>query len=114
MNEARSTTREKVDTGVRFAQWGSTTDRFYTGSSDGVVKVWNIKHGPKDVWVQNLIQLDSGVMCGAFSDDHSKLLLGDTAGQLKILATHFDEQKADESITTLDCESAPEEPTDSA
>ncbi|PHH63472.1 hypothetical protein CDD80_1217 [Ophiocordyceps camponoti-rufipedis] len=30
--------REKEDTGVKFTAWGSTPDRFYTGSSDGVVK----------------------------------------------------------------------------
>ena len=112
MNQPRSTTREMVDTGVRFAQWGSTTDRFYTGSSDGVVKVWNIKRSQEDVWVQDLIQLESGVMCGAFSADHSKLLLGDTAGQLKILATQLNGQEVDEGITTLDYEGVTEGPTD--
>ncbi|EAA27042.3 defective in DNA methylation-9 protein [Neurospora crassa OR74A] len=34
--------REHEDVGVKFTAWGRTLDRFYTGSSDGVVKVWNL------------------------------------------------------------------------
>src|SRR5437773_8689197 len=30
--------RERTDTGVRFTQWGPTSDRLYTGSSDGIIK----------------------------------------------------------------------------
>lgn len=78
--------RERADTGVRFAQWGHSTDRFYTGSSDGVVKAWNIKRATEDSLVRDVVQLEAGVMCGAFSADYSNLLLGDTAGTLKILS----------------------------
>ena len=76
--------REKADVGVRFAQWGESTDRFYTGSSDGFVKVWNIKLAAENVLVRDLVQIDAGVMCGAFTTDYSRLLLGDAAGGIHL------------------------------
>ena len=76
--------REKADVGVRFSQWGESTDRFYTGSSDGLVKVWNIKYAAEDVLIRDLVQIDAGVMCGAFTPDYSSLLLGDGAGGIHL------------------------------
>ncbi|KAI9823332.1 MAG: hypothetical protein M1832_002556 [Thelocarpon impressellum] len=88
--------REKVDTGVRYAQWGESNDRFYTGSSDGIVKSWNIKRAAEDALVRDLVSLEGGVMCGAFSPDFSKLLLGDTSGGLSLLSVGLDEDEEDD------------------
>jgi WD40 repeat protein len=79
--------RERIDTGVRFSQWGATSDRFYTGSSDGVVKSWNVKRAPEDVLVADVANLRSIVMNGAFSPDYSRLLVGDGNGSIHVLRT---------------------------
>ncbi|KAM4060606.1 WD repeat-containing protein [Hirsutella rhossiliensis] len=77
--------REKEDTGVKFTAWGSTLDRLYTGSSDGVVKVWNVRnrHNP---FVRHLLEAPGPISIGAFSPDHSKLAIGDATGRLFLLS----------------------------
>lgn len=78
--------REVADTGVKFASWGETTDRLYTGSSDGVVKSWNVKRAAEDVLVRNVVQLEAGVMSGSFSPDLTQLLIGDAVGGVNLLS----------------------------
>ncbi|TGJ86052.1 hypothetical protein E0Z10_g2678 [Xylaria hypoxylon] len=77
--------REEEDVGVKFAAWATTADRLYTGSSDGVVKVWNIRHG-KGVLVKDLIEVAAPITYGAFSPDFTKLVIGDGSGRVYLLA----------------------------
>ncbi|KFY23476.1 hypothetical protein V493_05842 [Pseudogymnoascus sp. VKM F-4281 (FW-2241)] len=77
--------QEKVDSGVKFAAWGRTSDRFFTGSSDGVVKAWNVRAPPGEEHVADVITLSGGISAGAFSGDHSQLLIGDATGKLNVL-----------------------------
>lgn len=76
--------REQEDVGVKFAAWATTTDRLYTGSSDGIVKVWNIRQG-KAVLVRRLIEVAGPITYGAFSPDCTKLVIGDGAGRVHLL-----------------------------
>lgn len=77
--------REILDTGMRFCSWGDNATRLYTGSSDGVVKVWDITRSPEDVFIKDLVTLDSGVMSGAFSPDKTSLLVGEVNGSINVL-----------------------------
>ncbi|KAJ5836126.1 hypothetical protein N7447_002152 [Penicillium robsamsonii] len=85
--------REMADVGVRVALWGSSMDQFYTGASDGVLKRWDIRRSPVDVLVENVASFDEEIMCAAFNEDQSHLLVG-----------AFDFERAPE----------PEKPSDSA
>lgn len=76
---------EVTDTGMRFLSWGENATRLYSGSSDGVVKVWDVTRSEKDTFVKNLITTDSGIMSGAFSPDLSKLVIGEVNGSVNIL-----------------------------
>jgi WD40 repeat protein len=80
-------TRELHDTGVRVALWGAGGDSFYTGSSDGVLKQWDIKLAPEDTLVRDVETFPAEVMSGKFSPDFSSLLIGDAAGGIHILST---------------------------
>ncbi|KAF2491773.1 hypothetical protein BU16DRAFT_621278 [Lophium mytilinum] len=77
--------RELLDTGVRFCAWGDNSRRLYTGSSDGVVKSWDITHASEDVFVSDLVTLNSGVMSAAFSPDKTSLLIGEVNGSVNVL-----------------------------
>ncbi|KAJ8129241.1 hypothetical protein O1611_g4388 [Lasiodiplodia mahajangana] len=77
--------REHEDVGVKFIAWATTADRLYTGSSDGVVKVWNIRHG-KGTLVKDLIEVAAPITYGAFSPDHTRLVIGDGSGRVYLLA----------------------------
>ncbi len=81
------------DTGVKFVAWGSSADRLYTGSSDGVVKVWNIRSWGAPL-VQDLIECPAPVSFGAFSPDFSKLVVGDASGRVFLLSTDDNEDSA--------------------
>ncbi|KAH7089549.1 Rik1-associated factor 1 [Paraphoma chrysanthemicola] len=76
---------ERTDTGIRFLSWGDTSTRLYSGSSDGVVKVWDVTRSEEETFVKDLITLDSGIMAGAFTSDHSRLLLGEVNGSVNVL-----------------------------
>ncbi|CAK40470.1 uncharacterized protein An09g06770 [Aspergillus niger] len=78
--------REQADVGVRLSLWGDRIDEFYTGSSDGVLKRWDILRAPEDVLVQDTARFDEEIMCGAFSNDKSNLLVGDAAGGVHLLS----------------------------
>lgn len=84
--------REREDTGVKFCAWGTTPDRFYTGSSDGVVKVWNIRTKGKPR-ARDLLEVPGPVSFGQFSPDKSKLIVGDATGRVWFLSVDEDEQK---------------------
>ncbi|KAF7554969.1 hypothetical protein G7046_g6669 [Stylonectria norvegica] len=77
--------REREDTGVKFTAWGSSTDRFYTGSSDGIVRVWNVRNWRKPL-VRKLLEAPGPISFGAFSPDYSKLAIGDATGRVFLLS----------------------------
>ncbi|PBP23957.1 WD repeat domain-containing protein [Diplocarpon rosae] len=74
------------DSGVKFAAWGQSSDRFYTGGSDGVVKAWDIKAPPGKAFVRDVLSVSGGISAGAFSPDRSKLLIGDASGKIYFLS----------------------------
>lgn len=76
---------EDVDAGVKFAAWGRTADRFYTGSSDGALKVWNIRASRGEEFLGDLLFAPGGISCGVFSPDRTRLAIGDTSGKLHLL-----------------------------
>lgn len=78
--------RELVDTGVRFLSWGATRSRLYTGSSDGVIKLWNPYRSADDIHVKDVASFDSAVMSGAFSPDYRDLLIGEDQGRINLLS----------------------------
>jgi len=82
---------ELTDTGIRFLAWGENATRLYTGSSDGVVKTWNVAHSKEDTFVKDLITVNSGIMSGAFSPDKSQLLIGEVNGSINILEVGKDD-----------------------
>lgn len=84
--------REKEDTGVKFIAWGNTPDRFYTGSSDGVVKVWNVRSGRRPL-VRDILEVPAPVSYGMFSPDRSKLIIGDASGRVFLLSIDEEDQK---------------------
>ncbi|RDA87215.1 hypothetical protein CP532_2507 [Ophiocordyceps camponoti-leonardi (nom. inval.)] len=77
--------REKEDTGIKFTAWGSSPDRFYTGSSDGVVSVWNVRN-KRDPLVRHLLEAPGPISVGAFSPDYSRLAIGDATGRVFFLS----------------------------
>ncbi|KAK8161408.1 WD40-repeat-containing domain protein, partial [Phyllosticta citrichinensis] len=92
MELADPESRERLDTGIRFCSWGHSKNRFYTGSSDGVVKSWDLYRSREDALVRNVVQLNSGVMCGSFSPDYTSLLLGEVNGTINVLEVGKEEQ----------------------
>lgn len=92
--------KEVEDVGVKFIAWGTTTDRLYTGSSDGVVKVWNIRHG-KAVHLRDLMEVPGPITAGAFSPDHSKLVVGDGSGRVYMLSLDDETKNAQSSGSGL-------------
>ncbi|KAK5661499.1 hypothetical protein OQA88_11403 [Cercophora sp. LCS_1] len=83
--EPLSGDRESEDVGVKFTAWGTTLDRFYTGSSDGLVKVWNIRSVDKPL-VRTLLEAPAPISCGMFSPDKTKLVIGDASGRVFMLS----------------------------
>jgi len=75
------------DTGVELALWGPThaSSFLYTGSSDGVVKVWDVKRA--DPFVRDLVKMDAQIMCGAWAPGGGMLAVGDTSGAAMVLST---------------------------
>ena len=79
--------REEVDTGVMMSLWGLGGTIFYTGSSDGMIKAWDIRRHPADVLVRDVAQFQAGVQCGALSPDGTNILVGDADGGIHILSS---------------------------
>lgn len=85
--------REQVDTGIRFMSWGLYARQLYTGSSDGIVSLWNPYVAPENAHVKEVTRLRSGVMSGAFSPDFSDLLLGEVNGTISVLSVGSEESQ---------------------
>jgi WD40 repeat protein len=104
--------RETADVGVRVALWGSSMDQFYTGASDGVLKRWDIRRSTEDVLVEDVASFDEEIMCAAFTEDQSHLLVGGSGGGVHVLSSG---PCSDPNITTFEFEHAPEpeKPSDS-
>lgn len=83
--------RERTDTGVRLLSWGQNATRLYSGSSDGVVKVWDVARSEEDVFLKDLVTTKSGIMSGAFTDDFSKLVIGEVNGSVNVLEVGRDD-----------------------
>ncbi|TLS27756.1 hypothetical protein PpBr36_01838 [Pyricularia pennisetigena] len=78
---------ETEDVGVQFMAWGKSLERLYTGSTDGTVKVWNVRAEGNPL-VRVLLKCKRAVTSGAFSPDKSKLIIGDASGAFYLLTTH--------------------------
>lgn len=76
---------EQTDTGVRFLSWGENATRLYSGSSDGVVKVWDATRSQADALVKDIFHANTGIMAAAFSPDFSKLVVGEVNGSVNVL-----------------------------
>lgn len=79
--------QEDADAGVMMTVWGLDSDRFYTGSSDGIIKCWNPFRAPDDALIENVADLGANVQSGAFSPDFTQLLVGDSDGGVHILSS---------------------------
>ena len=79
--------REEADTGVMLSLWGPGGSLFYTGSSDGMIKAWDVRRHPKDVLISNIANYNVSIQSGAFSPDGNNLLVGDAEGGIHILSS---------------------------
>ena len=79
--------REEADTGVMLSLWGPSGSLFYTGSSDGMIKAWDVRRHPKDVLISNVANFDVSIQSGAFSPDGNNLLVGDAEGGIHVLSS---------------------------
>jgi DNA-directed RNA polymerase subunit RPC12/RpoP len=73
------------DTGVRFCAWNHSRSGFVTGSSDGVVKIWDVFRATEDAHTADLVRLNSGVMTAAYSPDFSRLIVGEVNKSITVL-----------------------------
>ncbi|KAF8468326.1 WD40-repeat-containing domain protein [Kalaharituber pfeilii] len=85
MDRNESTNLEVDDTGVEVALWSNNSDYLYTGSSDGIIKIWDIKRG--NPYVKDLVKVNAQIMSGAFSPGSDMLLVGDASGTATLLST---------------------------
>ncbi|KAL8699719.1 MAG: hypothetical protein Q9201_005845 [Fulgogasparrea decipioides] len=100
--------RERVDAGVMLSIWGSGASQFYTGSSDGVIKAWDILRAPEDVWIRDVACLPAGVQSGALSPDGMHMLVGDAVGGVHILsAAPFGLSVTNQDDDDIGCNSDP-------
>ena len=79
--------RELSDVGVRAAQWGNHTHEFYTGASDGILKLWDIRRSPEDVFIKDVASFNAEIMSAKFSADKSNMIIGDGQGSIHLLST---------------------------
>ncbi|EME48109.1 hypothetical protein DOTSEDRAFT_147318, partial [Dothistroma septosporum NZE10] len=82
---------DSPDTGVRFLSWGATASRLYSGSSDGMVKVWNPYRSQGNANVEDIAapkHQRSAVMSGAFNSDCRELLVGTENGRIDLFSIH--------------------------
>jgi WD40 repeat protein len=91
-------TRELHDTGVRLALWGARSECFYTGSSDGVIKQWDVKRAPEDTLVCDVESFGAEIMSGKFSPDFSNLVVGDALGGIHILSASLNNSAEEDSM----------------
>lgn len=86
---------EEADVGVKFVAWGRSFNRLYTGSSDGVLKLWDLTAPPGQQLVKDLLYVPGGISGGAFSDDRSKLVIGDGSGNLHLMESFVEDEEDD-------------------
>lgn len=77
---------DEDDTGVKFTAWGKSLDHFYTGSSDGIVKVWNVRSTEGKAKGRVILEAAAQISFGAFSPDRSRLVIGDASGRVFVLS----------------------------
>ncbi|KAK4505002.1 hypothetical protein PRZ48_002965 [Zasmidium cellare] len=80
---------ETADTGVRFLSWGATKTRLYSGSHDGIVKVWNPYRSLDNAHIDDIApprNERSAVMSGTFNQDHRELLVGTENGRINLFS----------------------------
>ena len=87
MDWNRDFSREEMDPGVMLNTWGEYGTKLFTGSSDGMVKEWDVLRSPENALVRDVAQLGAGVQSGAFSPDFSNLLIGDASGAVHVLSS---------------------------
>lgn len=108
-NYDRGATREQGDLGIAFASWRET-DELYTGSTDGVVKRWDILKAPEDVLVEDVLSLNVEITSGTFSPDYTHLLLGDTTGAIHVYSSApvsgLDQEEEDPHFTFVEADSS--------
>jgi hypothetical protein len=78
--------REETDVGVLVTAWGMSASRLYTGSSDGVLKAWDIQAPPGEAFVRDIVIISGCITAGAFSPDYSRMVLGDSTGCVHLIA----------------------------
>lgn len=95
INNSDQPNLEREDTGVEFALWSPnhTSDYLYTGSSDGLVKIWSVKKG--EPFVRNMAQVNAQIMSGMWSPSGDMLMVGDTSGTATLLSTKGNEKNVD-------------------
>ncbi|KAK4633200.1 Rik1-associated factor 1 [Fulvia fulva] len=80
---------DSPDTGVRFLSWGATASRLYSGSSDGIVKVWNPYRSSDNTHIEDIAAPShqrSAVMSAAFNSDYRELLVGTENGRIDLFS----------------------------
>lgn len=87
--------KEVTDTGIRFLSWGATSSRLYSGSSDGVVKVWNPYRSTGNALVNDVATFQTAIMSGAFSPNHRSLLIGEECGRINLLSVGYQDEYED-------------------
>ncbi|KAL7926506.1 quinon protein alcohol dehydrogenase-like superfamily [Trichoderma austrokoningii] len=90
--------REKEDTGVKFTAWGNNLDRFYSGASDGTVKVWNVRNR-SNPYLRTILEAPGPISCGAFSPDQRKLVIGDATGRVFLFSIDKEDEPEAHFIT---------------
>lgn len=83
--------KEEDDTGVEVALWGESCNYLYTGGSDGIIKIWDVKRG--DPFIRDLGSVDSQIMSAAFSPGQDMLLVGDSEGVATLFSVRGDENQ---------------------
>ena len=92
------TDREDEDVGVKFVAWGKTPDRLYTGSSDGIVRVWNVR-ADRQPHLRDILEVPGAISFGTFNPDFSRLLIGDSTGRVSLISSHELDEKPDNFVT---------------
>jgi len=93
--------REQADTGLRFLLWSATGSRLYSGSSDGVVKVWNPYRATQSAHVQDAATFQTAIMSGAFSPDCRELLVGEECGRINHLSIGYTDEDGEDQKRTV-------------
>jgi hypothetical protein len=89
------------DTGIRFCSWNHSRSGFVTGSSDGVVKSWDIFRATEDAHTADLVRLDSAIMTAAYSPDYSRLIVGEVNKAITVLDVGKTSDQEVEKFTEL-------------